>query len=289
MPSRSSTLKTFRCNPCLPLTCPTQAAEMNGHTELHVTLRGPLKDRQHLEAHLDIPVFQVSYEKHPACCRRSHPRRLRERRNHASAVSRSRAPAPICDCREDVPLAGSAPASLNLVGGVDLRLLQILEPDLDSHGQLQFDIRSQGDKFESKRAGPNPHRRCGTAASQPALRLATRQWRAHFANKRLDVTQFQGQLGGRNGDGARRNRIWTENSIRSCGAVANEAQLVYQGLRVTMDGNLALTGTPQAAVLSGRVNVGRISAAPDFDITNFSGAGHRGSGGNRRERASPRT
>jgi translocation and assembly module TamB len=40
-----------------------------------------------------------------------------------------------------------------------------------------------------------------------------------------------------------------------------------------MDGNLALTGTPQAAVLSGRVNVGRVSAAPDFDLSNFSGAG----------------
>ena len=46
----------------------------------------------------------------------------------------------------DVPLVGSAPASLNLVGSADLRLLQILEPDLDSHGQLQFDIRSQGNK-----------------------------------------------------------------------------------------------------------------------------------------------
>ena len=96
-----------------------------------------------------------------------------------------------------------------------------------------------------------------------------------LANKRLDVTQFQGQIGGGTVT-ARGGIVYGEKLQFDLSAVANEAQLVYQGLRVTMDGNLALTGTPQAAVLSGRVTVGRVSAASDFDPTNFSEAGTGG-------------
>jgi translocation and assembly module TamB len=94
-------------------------------------------------------------------------------------------------------------------------------------------------------------------------------------NKRLDITQFQGQFGGGTVT-ARGGIVYGQNIQFDLAAAVNEAQIVYQGLRISLDGNLALTGTSQAAVLSGRVNVERVSAAPDFDLSNLLGAGTGG-------------
>ncbi len=177
--------------PLLAVYLPEQAAEINGHTELHISLRGPLKDRQHLEAHLDIPVFQVSYEKITLAAAAP------VRADYADGAITLR-PFQITGTGTDlrfegrVPLAGGAPASLNLTGGMDLRLLQILEPDLDSHGQLQFDIRSEGD-----RSNPNLHGqiRIVDAGLMPAnLPLGLRHANGvlTLANKRLCRAHWSG-------------------------------------------------------------------------------------------------
>jgi translocation and assembly module TamB len=159
-----------------------------------------------------------------------------------------------------------------MTGNVDLRLLQILEPDVDSHGQLQFDIRSQGDRLNPNLQGQVRIVDAGLAPSGAPLGLQHANGVLALHDNRLDVTQFQGQIGGGTVT-ARGGIAYAKNIQFDLGATANEAQLVYQGLRIVLNGNLALTGTPQAAVLSGRVNVDRISAAPDFDITNLAGTG----------------
>jgi translocation and assembly module TamB len=243
---------------------------------LHLTLRGPLKDRRHLEAHLEIPDFQLSYENMQLAA--AAPIRA----DYANGVVTLQ-PAEIkgtgTDLRlqGDVPLAGSAPASLNLVGSADLRLLQIFEPDVDSHGQLQFDIRSEGSK-----SNPNLHGQirivdAGLVPSGAPSGLQRANGVLTLQNQRLDITQFQGQLGGGTVT-ARGGIVYGQNMHMQfdLAAAASGAQFVYQGLRISLDGNLALTGTPQAAVLSGRVNVGRVSAAPDFDLSNLAGAGTQG-------------
>ena len=41
---------------------PSQAGNVTGQTEVHATLRGPLKDKTRLEAHLVIPQLAVNYQ-----------------------------------------------------------------------------------------------------------------------------------------------------------------------------------------------------------------------------------
>ncbi len=250
---------------------PERAAAMNGRTELHATLRGPLKDRQHLEAHLEIPVFQVNYESIQLGA--ATPIRA----DYANGVvtlqpTEIRGTGTDLRLQGDVPLASNAPASLDVVGSVDLRVLQILQPDLDGRGQLQFDIRSQGNKSNPNLQGQVRIVDAGLLPSGAPSGLQHANGVLTLQNKRLDITQFQGQLGGGTVT-ARGGVVYGQNLQFDLAAAINGAQFVDQGLRVTMDGNLALTGTPQAAVLSGRVNLGRVSAAPDFDLSNFSGAG----------------
>ena len=52
--------------------------------------------------------------------------------------------------RARVPTAKNAPISLYVQGGLDLRLAQLISPDITSGGQVQFDIDSFG-----SRADPN--------------------------------------------------------------------------------------------------------------------------------------
>jgi len=250
---------------------PEQAPKMSGHTELHATLRGPLKNLQQIEAHFEIPVLQVGYESIELAA--ASPIRA-DYANGTVTVQ----PAEIKGTGTDlhfggaVPIAANAPLSLGMTGNVDLRLLQILEPDVDSHGQLQFDIRSQGDRLNPNLQGQVRIVDAGLAPSGAPLGLQHANGVLALHDNRLDVTQFQGQIGGGTVT-ARGGIAYAKNIQFDLGATANEAQLVYQGLRIVLNGNLALTGTPQAAVLSGRVNVDRISAAPDFDITNLAGTG----------------
>src|SRR5262249_35811908 len=49
--------------PLLAAYAPSQAQDLVGQTELHATLRGPLKDRNQLEAHAVIPQFSLNYKK----------------------------------------------------------------------------------------------------------------------------------------------------------------------------------------------------------------------------------
>jgi translocation and assembly module TamB len=253
---------------------PEQAPGINGNTELHATLRGPLKDRQHLEAHLEIPVFQVSYESLQLAA--AAPIRA-DYANGVVTLQPAEFKGTGTDLRlqGDVPLVGSAPASLNLVGSADLRLLQILDPDLDSHGQLQFDIRSGGNKSNPNLQGQIRIVDAGLVPSGAPSGLQHANGVLTLENQRLDITQFQGQIG--SGTLTARGGIYYGQTLQfDLAAAANGAQFVYQGLRISLDGNLALTGTPRAAVLSGQLNVERVSAAPDFDLSNLAGAGTQG-------------
>ena len=47
--------------PLVALYAPSQSGNVTGQTELHATLRGPLKDKARVEAHLVIPQLAVNY------------------------------------------------------------------------------------------------------------------------------------------------------------------------------------------------------------------------------------
>ena len=48
--------------PLVAMYAPAQAADLSGQTELHATLRGPLADKNRVEAHLEIPNLNMQYK-----------------------------------------------------------------------------------------------------------------------------------------------------------------------------------------------------------------------------------
>ena len=56
-----STRRRFRLQPIFAIYAPDQAADLNGQTEIHGTLHGPLKNKKLLEAHITIPTLKLAY------------------------------------------------------------------------------------------------------------------------------------------------------------------------------------------------------------------------------------
>src|SRR5262249_56116086 len=47
--------------PLIALYLPSQSANLMGQTEIHGTVRGPLKDTARLDAHITVPTLSISY------------------------------------------------------------------------------------------------------------------------------------------------------------------------------------------------------------------------------------
>ncbi len=253
--------------PLFAMYMPAEVPDLQGQAEVHAILHGPLRQREQLEAHVTIPTLQVGYQD----LRLAASAPLRADFAHGLLTLQ---PAEIKGSGTDLrfqgamPLTGNASASLSMTGNVDLRLLRIVQPNLESSGQAQFDIHSQG-----TRSNPNVQGqvRIVNAGLQPAgapVGLSNANGVLTLSNKRLDITQFQGEMGG--GTVTARGGVTYDHGIKfDIVAAANGAQAVYQGIRLGMDAKLSLTGTPQAGLLTGQVMVNRLSATPDFSLSSL--------------------
>src|SRR5262249_27213126 len=138
--------------PLVAAYAPSQAGNIGGKTELHANIRGPLKRKDLLEAHVTIPQLALNYKNsiEIAAAGAIHADYV----NGIIQVPRGQLHGTGTDLQFQgtVPLANNAPASMLLQGSVDLQLAQLLDPDIVSSGQLKFDIDSYG-----RRADPNVH------------------------------------------------------------------------------------------------------------------------------------
>ena len=126
---------------------PAQAAQISGQTEIHATVRGPLKNQKLLQAHLNVPTLAVAYK--TAATTTAQPATLQ-----LAAVTPIRAdyidgvlslqPGEIKGTSTDIrysgklPLNSSAESTRSAQGGVDLAIAQIFDPTVSSSGQLVF-------------------------------------------------------------------------------------------------------------------------------------------------------
>jgi translocation and assembly module TamB len=245
-----------------------QAADVSGQTELHATLRGPLKNRAQLEMHAQLPVLSLSYQNfeiaavHPVLINYAHG---------VLAVQRSEIRGPDTDLQfqGNIPVRSSAPLSLLLLGTVDLRILRAFEPDLRSSGQLQFDINSFGQAANPNFKGQIHIVNANLTMTGAPLGLQNGNGVLTLTGRRIDVSSFQGQVGG--GTVTARGGVVVRPAILFDLAVTgNGITLLYpRGVRSSIDTDLTLTGNTQTALLRGQVHLDRLSFTPDFDLSSF--------------------
>ncbi len=255
----------------LAMYSPEEAENVSGQTEVHATLRGPLKDRNRLEAHVTIPELSASYQNsiHLAADAPTHV----DYQNGVIHVQPATIKGTDTDLQFEgsIPTTSNAPMSLKLLGSVNLQLAQMFNPDIRSSGQLKFNINSTGAMQGANLGGEIDLVDASLASSDAPVGLQHSNGVLTLTTNRINIQKFEGTVGG--GTVTAQGGVVYRPGIQfDLGLAAKSVRALYpQGMRETADAYLRFTGTPEKALLGGTVNVADISFTPAFDLNSFIG------------------
>jgi translocation and assembly module TamB len=269
----------IQLQPLLAVYSPAQAARTTGQTEIHATLRGPLKNKQLLEAHLNVPTLAVTYQAPGATPGQTVTLQIESvkpiRADYANQVV-SLQPGEIKGTGTDVRFqgqlpvgGGKGPSTLSVQGGIDLALAEAFDPTLTSRGQLQFDINAAGHTPAEDVEGVIRIINASFATPDTPVGLSNANGVLTLRRDRLDITNFAGNVGG--GTLTASGGVTYRPAVQfNIGIKGNDIRMLYpQSVRSDVGLNLAMVGTTDSAVLQGQVTINSLSFTPDFDLNNF--------------------
>ncbi len=249
---------------------PAQANDVSGQTELHASVRGPLAEKSRVEAHLEIPTLAMGYKQVNLAAQK--PIRADYQNGVATLQPVAiRGTGTSIDAQATVPVTSLKAATFLVKGNIDLSVAQMFVPDLQSSGQLQFDVDSSRYGVGSNLNGQIRIVNANLHTTDAPLGLDKANGVINVTQTRLEVASFEGESGG--GTITASGGVAYRPALQfNLGVAANNIRLRYpDGVRAILASNLALTGNTQASVLSGQVRIGRVSFTPDFDLTTFLG------------------
>ncbi len=262
--------QTIPLQPIFAIYAPDQAADLNGKTEVHATLHGPLKNQKLLEAHITIPTLNLSYTNNIQLAETG-PIKI-DYKNQVVTLQRSG----LRGTDTDLQFSGSlstasknAPISLLLLGTVDLKLAQVIEPDIVSSGQLKFNIDTKGATSSPDLAGQIEVVDAAFASGDLPVGLQHGNGVLTLTRDRLNISKFQGTVGG--GTVTAQGGVAYRPDVQfDLGLSANGVRVLYPtGMRESVNANIRLAGTTENAVLGGQVSLADLSFTPAFDLNDF--------------------
>ncbi len=247
---------------------PSVPPGFKGQTELHATLKGPLKDKSQVEAHLTIPVLNASYQSlQIGIASPIHA-------DYSNSVvtlqpAEIRGTGTSLHLQGRLPIGGTGSPTLSANGSVDMRILQIIAPDVDSSGTLALDVRASGSAASPTVAGQVEFKNIFLTTADAPVSVEKLNATLDIANDRVQVSKMTAQVGG--GQVSVGGAITYRPAVQFNFALQGQSvRLRYpQGLRSLLTANLAFSGTTQASTLNGRVLIDSLSFTPDFDLASF--------------------
>jgi translocation and assembly module TamB len=244
---------------------PDEDLNLTGQAELHATFHGPLKNKNILQAQVKIPTLNVAYGNTIQLAAspiqvdfQQGTIRLQPVTFHGTDTD--------LNIQGVFPVYGSAPATLQAKGTVDLKLATIFNPDLRAYGQLKVNVDSHGTTADSLLNGEIDVADATVATTTSPVSLQHANGELQLTGSRLTIAKFQGVLGG--GSLIAQGGVTFRPSLQlNLGAAVKGAQLLYpDGVRETVDAALRLTGTATNATLGGAVTLSNLSFTPAFDL-----------------------
>jgi translocation and assembly module TamB len=239
-----------------------------GQTELHATVKGPLKDKTKLEAHLTIPTLNATYQSLQIGA--AGP--IRADYSHSVITlqpSEIRGTETSIRIQGSVPLASTASPTLTAQGSIDARILRIVSPDLRSSGMVALDVRTSGSAKSPVVQGQVRLRNIAITTAAAPLSVDKLNGTLDLSDERVRISNLTGEVNG--GQISAGGSIEYRPSLQFNIALQGKSvRLRYpEGLRSLLDSNVNWTGTLQASTLTGRVLVDQLSFTPDFDLATF--------------------
>ena len=240
-----------------------------GQTEFHGTLKGPLKDKTQLEAHVIIPTLSASYQS----LQIEAAKPIRADYSH-SVITLDPVEIRGTDTSIHIggsfSLAGTGSPTLTAQGSIDARILRLVSPDLRSSGTIGLDVRTSGSVMSPIVQGQVHLRNVALSTAAAPLSVDKLNGTLDLGNERVQIADLSGEING--GQVSATGSIEYRPSLQFNVALQGKSvRLLYpEGLRSLFDSDLNWTGTPQASTLTGRILVDQLSFTPDFDLATFS-------------------
>ena len=246
-------------------------SEFQGQLEFHASAKGPLNDKSRMEAHLVVPVLNASYKQVQIGSAR--PIRI-DYMNSVVTVAPSEIRGTDTDLQFGgvVTLNGSTPPKLNAQGSIDLALLKLFSPDIDSAGKVALDLQATGSS--AKNLGVQGQVRLqNVSLSTVTMPMGVENLDGIFdvQDNQVRISNLAGTLGGGQITGGG-TISYKPQTLFNVALTAKGVRLRYpEGMRAVLDSNLTLGGTPQNSSLNGRVLIDSLGFTPDFDLASFMG------------------
>jgi translocation and assembly module TamB len=255
--------------PLLAMYVPNMPQDFQGQTEVHANLKGPLKDPAKIEAHVSIPVLKASYQSLEISA--GGPIHA----DYSDSVITLQ-PAEIKGTDTSLRVQGSFPVrgqsspSLAATGSVDVRILKIFDPDLQSSGTVALDIHAAGSAANPAVQGQLKFQEVSVSTPDAPLSVQKLNGTVHIVDNSLQLTGLTAEVGG--GQVSAGGSIsYRPNLQFNVTLQGKSVRLRYpEGLRSQLDASLVLSGTQSASTLTGLVLIDTLSFTPDFDLAKFS-------------------
>ena len=258
----------FALDPLLAMYMPSRPAGLRGETELHISVRGPASDKSKLEAHVTVPVLDASYQSLQVAT--TGPIHV----DYANSLLVLQ-PATIKGTGTSLQIQGTIPVNkpgamtVSARGSVDLRLIQMLSPDVESGGNVTIDVNARGTLDNPGVNGQIRLQNASFATQDMPLGLANLNATMQVTDTSVQITNGSGKLGG--GQVTLGGSVIYRPQLQMNVAVsAKSVRLRYpEGTRTIFDSDLTLNGNQQSSLLQGRVLIQSLSFTSDFDLSSF--------------------
>ena len=238
----------------------TRQASLDG--EAH--LSGPLKQPHSLAGNLSIQQFSVEVEHVPI------------RSDGAVELSLANAVVSVQHCTlvsQDTrfTLAGTAsfaddhPLNLAANGSLNLKIAEMIDPDVNSYGLANVDLKIGGTASDPVIAGKVEVAHAGLSIIDSPAGLQDLNGTLLFNQRRLQIENLTGRMGGGH---VKLGGFVTygQNVNFNITAEGNDIRFRYSGVSVTSDQSLHLIGTLQNSTLTGNITVTRFAQIPTSDL-----------------------
>ena len=243
------------------------AQDLQGFTEIHASLKGPLKDPARLTGQLEIPRLNLAYKSIQLA--NDGPLRIRYQ-NGVATVEQARIKGTGTDLSIQgvVPVQSTTPLNVSAKGGIDVELLQLVSPDVHASGKMEIDLRASGAIAQPKTEGKIRIVDTGLSVEGAPVSVSAMNGQLSIAGNRLQIDKLEATAGGGTLS-AHGSATYGKETNFAIDIHAKEVRVRPTGIRSTLDGDLQLNGTPQKSQLSGRLLVDRLSFQEGFDLATF--------------------
>lgn len=260
--------QTVPLGPLLQSLLPQAGADLGGQTELHGTLKGPLKDPSQLEAQIELPSFEIGYPSFQLAA--TGPIQAEYQRG-VFTVSRTELKGRGTDVtlQASIPLRKAAELRATANGNVNLQLLQIWNTQWKTSGELNLQVGVQGTREHPAMSG-SVAIADGTLAIENLPTFEKVKGELNITSESIQVKSLTGQLGGGAFE-AYGSATYRPGIRYNLGVKTQKVRLFYpDGVRSLLSGSLNFTGQPDNSLLAGQVTVDRVSLTQSFDLSSFS-------------------